>query len=143
MIRHSAKVAKSPNTNTAYNREYYRLNRTKLRKKHLANYQTNREKILAREKELRDPVAKWAYMLQYKFGITVEKYEEMFKKQEGKCLICKRPPSGRFKRLAVDHCHKTGEIRGLLCSRCNRAIGYFYDDPALLQQAVDYLGGMR
>lgn len=59
------------------------------------------------------------------------------------CGICGSAPgvahSGKPRRLAVDHCHQTGAIRGLLCSRCNTAIGLLYDDPVRLQAAIRYL----
>jgi hypothetical protein len=60
--------------------------------------------------------------LKRKYGITVEHYEQMLKHQNGVCKICKSlDPSGR--RLAVDHCHTTGAVRGLLCPNCNTALG--------------------
>ena len=58
-----------------------------------------------------------------KFGITVGEYEALLDKQSGVCAICHRAPSKR--RLHVDHNHKTGEIRGLLCYHCNRGLGWF------------------
>ena len=57
----------------------------------------------------------------------------------GLCLICKKPPLGKHTRLGVDHCHATGRVRGLLCNRCNRAMGMFEDDPDLLVAAAAYL----
>ena len=71
-----------------------------------------------------------------KYGLTVEQYEEMFQKQDGKCKICKKPSSYW---LVVDHNHKTNEVRGLLCHRCNRALGMFRDDAELLAEAIRYL----
>lgn len=79
-------------------------------------------------------------------GLSPEQYIELEQKQNGLCAICKKPEPTK-KRLAVDHDHsccpglKTcGKcIRGLLCSRCNRGIGLFYDNPILLQSAKDYL----
>lgn len=71
------------------------------------------------------------------YGITLEDYNQMFAKQNGTCAICHTPPEHR--RLAVDHDHMTGEVRGLLCSRCNRLLGNSGDDPMILQSAIDYL----
>jgi Recombination endonuclease VII len=79
------------------------------------------------------------------FGFTIDAYIEMLAEQNGVCKICERPESnrnaqsGRIKDLAVDHCHKTNKIRGLLCSNCNTAIGLFQDSPVLLRNAVEYL----
>ncbi len=63
-----------------------------------------------------------------RYGITVEQYDAMLRQQNGLCAICGRAPK-RF-RLAVDHDHETGEIRGLLCTRCNLGLGWFRDDPS-------------
>lgn len=61
--------------------------------------------------------------LKKKYGLTPEKYTDMFKKQDGVCGICKKEPL-KF-HLAVDHCHKTGDIRGLLCTKCNVSLGWY------------------
>jgi len=72
-----------------------------------------------------------------KYGLTVTQYESMLAEQGGGCAICGTKPDG--KRLAIDHCHKTGEVRGLLCSPCNVGLGHFRDDTDLLYKAVKYL----
>lgn len=61
--------------------------------------------------------------LKRQFGITLELYKEMFDRQDGKCLICGNGPHA--KSLHVDHDHDTGEIRGLLCNKCNAHLGWF------------------
>jgi len=72
------------------------------------------------------------------FGLTIEDYDQMLLKQNGVCKICgKKCSSGR--RLAVDHCHTTGKVRGLLCGRCNQGIGHFQDDSGRLLIAAAYL----
>lgn len=82
--------------------------------------------------------------LLYNYGITLEEYQTMLHKQGGVCKICKKKPSGvvgaRDRYLQVDHCHKTNTVRGLLCFPCNLGLGYFYDNPHLLRQALRYLG---
>lgn len=70
------------------------------------------------------------------FHITVEEYEKILALQGGVCAICKLPP--KKMRLAVDHDHKTGLIRGLLCSICNRAIARFRDDLERFKACVEY-----
>jgi hypothetical protein len=77
--------------------------------------------------------------LKNRFGITVEQYESIHRDQGGKCLICTAELSYMGHRLAVDHDHKTGKIRGLLCKGCNTGIGNLKDDPALLRKAAEYL----
>lgn len=71
--------------------------------------------------------------------MTIEKYNKMVSKVEGKCEICGVHESKLKKRLAVDHNHGTGKIRGLLCYRCNMAIGFFYDDIKIIKKAIKYL----
>ena len=71
------------------------------------------------------------------YGITVEEYNKLLISQGGLCCICYRPP--RKRRLAVDHNHRTGQVRGLLCANCNRGLRWFYDDPVKLRKAAEYL----
>lgn len=81
----------------------------------------------------------------HKFRITQEEYDAILKAQKGKCAICKRPPhdyrKGVLLPLSVDHDHKTGKVRGLLCKRCNTAIGLLDDNLTLVKRAVVYLSG--
>lgn len=73
-----------------------------------------------------------------KYGIGLETYEKLLNAQEGVCAICKKLcSSGR--RLAVDHSHKTGEVRGLLCGCCNRALGYVQEDKTIVSSLFQYL----
>lgn len=73
---------------------------------------------------------------QYK--LTTQQYEEMFTEQNGVCAICQQPPKNN-RRLAVDHDHKTGQVRGLLCTACNLLLGRVHDDITALQSAIKYL----
>lgn len=82
--------------------------------------------------------AKRSMHLNKKFGLTEDQYDTMLIAQNNHCATCLEPDRSN-KRLAVDHCHKTGKIRGLLCANCNRGIGLFEDDPELMQKAIDYL----
>jgi hypothetical protein len=78
-------------------------------------------------------------------GITPEIYYEMIESQENKCGLCnkeetcKDPKHDRVRRLSIDHCHKTGKVRALLCHSCNTGIGKFKDDINLLNLAIAYL----
>lgn len=76
--------------------------------------------------------------LRHFFGIDIPEYERLLASQSGVCAICACVcPSG--KRLAVDHCHATGKVRGLLCMRCNTGLGKFDDRIDLLEAAKSYL----
>ena len=76
--------------------------------------------------------------LRYAYGIDGEEYYKIFDYQGGVCFICHKKPHKM--RLAVDHDHKTGEVRGLLCKTCNRdIIGSAKDEIAFLERAIDYL----
>lgn len=73
------------------------------------------------------------------YGITGEQYWALYRYQNGRCWICQRA-TGKTKRLAVDHSHETGEVRGLLCSRCNHdVLGHLRDNPDALMRAAYYL----
>ncbi len=81
--------------------------------------------------------------LKNRYGITPQILNEMILKQNNRCLICNNPPviGGAHQNsvLHIDHCHKTGKIRGLLCHLCNRGIGLFREDENLIKKALDYL----
>ncbi len=81
-----------------------------------------------------------------KYNITPEFYKELLEKQRNICAICEtNNPCGEgnnsnhLKNFAVDHCHITGKIRGLLCNKCNRGLGFFNDDVNLIKDVIYYL----
>jgi len=80
-----------------------------------------------------------------RFGITLAQYNAMLEKQSGVCAICQKSEkvidkrSGKTNFLSVDHCHKTGKVRGLLCKECNTGIGKLKDDADLIMKAAKYL----
>ena len=79
-------------------------------------------------------------VLKRTYGITLEDYDKIYDKQNGKCAICKETFPRRGKEgLAVDHCHNKGIIRELLCCKCNTGIGNFKDNIILLEEAIKYL----
>ena len=78
--------------------------------------------------------------IKQKYGLTAEGFAAMVEAQAGLCSICTepmKPGSGTH----IDHCHKTGKVRSLLCPNCNQGIGRFLDDPTRLESAADYLRG--
>lgn len=86
-----------------------------------------------------------SYSLKRDYGISLAEYEELFKKQNGRCAICgcddksERSNNNGYKRLSVDHCHRSGTVRGLLCQMCNQGIGALEDSAGLLRKAADYI----
>ena len=72
-----------------------------------------------------------------KYGISLEDYDRMFEKQNGNCKTCGLPEINQ--RLAVDHCHETGKVRGLLCSRCNLVLGRVEENTETLWNMIEYL----
>ena len=76
--------------------------------------------------------------LKRNYGITLEEHTKMYENQNGVCAICKKPGDGKWKKLCVDHCHTTGKVRGLLCKRCNIALGEVGDNISTLQKMIEY-----
>ena len=80
---------------------------------------------------------------QKKYGITIEEQEDMLRKQSGKCKICGKDiylfGDTKSNTAHVDHDHKTGKVRGLLCQECNTGLGKFCDNIEYLKNAIKYL----
>lgn len=74
-----------------------------------------------------------------KYGISIQDYDALVKAQNGLCAICNLPGNGKYQKLHVDHCHKTGKFRALLCVNCNRGLGYFQDNSECLKKAANYI----
>lgn len=122
---------KDKKTGSEYMKQYYRKN-IEARKEQTKKYR------------LEHPGYERNCYLKRNFNITTKEYDELFIQQNGVCLICfknetSHHQNGKVKRLAVDHCHETGKVRGLLCNRCNTAIGLLQNNPVLAQKASDYL----
>lgn len=99
-------------------------------------YWANRERASARQKvynrENRAKITERNRIVKY--GLRPGEYDQMLKHQQGRCAICKKK-----RKLYVDHCHTSKKPRGLLCTRCNSAIGYFEEDVILLAAAIRYI----
>ena len=84
-------------------------------------------------------------LLRYSYGMSLDAYEALYYIQHGRCAICNTFCSSYADstpdnpRLVVDHCHKTGKVRGLLCDLCNSGLGRLKDSVELLKKAIDYL----
>lgn len=82
--------------------------------------------------------------LKRRFGITQSQYDALLDAQGGRCAICQSDtPGGRWPTFHVDHDHITGKVRGILCKKCNVALGMFGDTLAGVQRAVDYLSAVQ
>lgn len=92
------------------------------------NAQSKKNWKIANAARIRDWDRKW------KYGLEIGEFDRMLHAQSNACLICKR-----VTRLCVDHDHETGEVRGLICSVCNKALGMFGDSEEGLQAALDYI----
>ena len=94
-------------------------------------------KLGKRERTRRARRSKHNTHLEKAYGINIDDYDKILDSQRGKCAICKGGTSKRH--FAVDHNHKNGNIRGLLCARCNSGLARFMDNIALLRRAARYM----
>lgn len=148
---------RNPEKNRAIKRRWYEKNKERVHAERRAYRAANREKLDAAKRAWEKANPELVSMqrarrrvkamnarlngdLRYHYDITLERYEQILKQQGGVCAICKKlEVTARTKRLVVDHDHKTGKIRGLLCHRCNCGLGYFKDDRSLIALAIEYL----
>jgi hypothetical protein len=134
--KHASRVA-------ARKKKWRQENPEKVRAEKRRHHEKHKDKIQERLKVWREanPDYDRERSLWKNYGLTIEGYNAIFKSQGGRCAIClqKEVSGKRSKRLAVDHCHETGRIRGLLCQRCNRALGLLKDDKNVLANAITYL----
>lgn len=95
------------------------------------------QKRWRRENRLKVKLWRREGRLRKEYGMSEKDYQARLKKQLGVCAICKTAPGKQ--RLCVDHCHATGQVRGLLCDSCNNGLGRFKDSPKSLAEAIKYL----
>jgi 5-methylcytosine-specific restriction endonuclease McrA len=130
-------------------------NLTRQQRYYLKHQERLRQK--ARDKRAADPEKYKGYVRKWKaknpdrervrnlaqFGLTIEDYDAMYEAQGGVCAICKQPETsqrdGKVYRLAVDHNHNTGQVRGLLCFKCNSAMGSFEKRGIPLENVIRFL----
>jgi hypothetical protein len=140
---------------TEYHRKYYAKNRERLKEYKRKWQQENPEKRVeySRRQHARyeaDPEKYRAYFrnrrIKREYDLTEAEYAAWVVKQGGRCGICGKEPSGQWhgdRMLNVDHDHETGAVRGLLCNRCNRALGLVGDTEEAVQKLMDYLIGAK
>lgn len=118
----------------AYQREWRLKNKERLQIKNAADY---------RKRKLEKPEVIANSKFKTLYGITLEEYRQMLQQQNGLCAVCKRPETavqnGKVRKLSVDHNHKTGVTRELLCHCCNTAVGHLKEDPMIAQAITEYL----
>jgi hypothetical protein len=123
-------------------KERYRI-KEQIRKKEY--YQKNRESIIERRKNKpkTSKEKRFQYTIKHKYGITVEEYEAWYIVQRGRCYICDKPfvEGDTWRKICIDHNHKTGEMRSLLCKKCNLGLSFFDEDPDILTRAALYIKG--
>ncbi len=139
---------KNPEDQRKYQIAWRKRNPDKTAEYNQRNYDKHRELYLIRAKKwnAENPGKraanwqKWSYgrRLELKYGLTIEQFEEMLHKQNYCCAICREPFSSPRNRH-VDHCHDTGVVRGILCQKCNLAIGLLQNSPTVALEAAHYL----
>lgn len=146
------RAARSPEKNREYMREYYQRNKDRYkrtpeqqrihnenRRRRYAEDAGYRERVLADVRGV-DREVKRDWRLRRQFGIGAIEFDALLEKQGGHCAICPAEVGAKGgRRLAVDHCHQTGKVRGILCSECNLGLGKFRDDLSLIERAAQYL----
>jgi recombination endonuclease VII len=119
--------------------------RERKRASHRRYWAAHKDELNARRRERRRTDPEYREQLRVnrtrRYGISGDDYYTLLKRQGGACAICKKKPGRR--RLAVDHCHSTHWVRGLLCSKCNTGLGQFDDDVPRMLAAIAYLMASR
>ena len=116
--------------------EFYMRDK-KTGKRHSACKECDKARVKARHQA--NPERTRNNDLKRNYGITLQEHQEMYEKQNGHCAICKGEGDGKWKKLCVDHDHKTGKVRQLLCRNCNMVLGQVGDNKNLLEEMIKYL----
>lgn len=128
-------------------KEYRVANRTQKRAWANHKYQTDENYRDQRKKEVKEyrkryPHKKRESDIKRQYGLSISQLDEILSSQNNSCAICGFVDNGDKKMFPhIDHCHKTGAVRGLLCTKCNMGIGQFGDNVETLKKAIAYLGG--
>lgn len=104
-----------------------------------SRYHRDKVKRLAKRKAYYEKNKEVISIKNNRAGASLDKFNQLFLDQEGKCAICGLHQEQMPRRIAVDHNHDTGEIRGLLCDTCNRGLGLLRDNIEVLENAIKYL----
>jgi hypothetical protein len=112
------------------NKEYHKQYRLDHKDKSKEYYKTNKERLRLKSR---------AGILRRNYNITIDQYNQMLKDQNECCAICHKHKSLFKKNLAVDHCHKTSKVRGLLCTLCNQSLGSLNEDVNVINNMIKYI----
>lgn len=145
-VRDVAYVRANSEKAKAYQSSYRLANRERLRVRDRERDKHRKSKPEYRERRAELNKIQYArnrekyrnFYLKKKYSLTEQEYQQMYEAQDGLCAICGNPPNSDG-QLAVDHDHKSGLVRGLLCNDCNIGIGRLGDDVSRLESAVAYL----
>jgi len=136
-----------PEKHKERSREYHKSNRDKINKTMRKYYQKNivKMKEYSRNDRARYPEKYEDRFKKWKYGLSLKDYLVMAEQQKGKCMICDEVimGNGATGKLHIDHDHEKGNVRGLLCYKCNVGLGYFKDNPKILLRAIDYLNEIQ
>lgn len=128
-----------------YSKKHHALYRDEDNARNSANNKKHPEEMRARTRKWQEKNPERADQIRFRarlkreFGMTPEEYDLLYTAQGGKCAICERHQTEFSRRLAVDHDHDSGKIRGLLCTSCNNMLGFAHDDKKRLRRAIEYM----
>lgn len=124
----------------AKRRAYYQANKETQSAKAKARYYKDRAGNIERSKEWKrkNPTVAFNTHLKSKYGITIEDRKRLLQMQGGVCAVCEDPTFGG-KEPCVDHDHKTGKVRGMICRKCNAGLGFLKDDITVVERLLEYL----
>ena len=105
--------------------------------RHSSCNECDKERVKKRHKE--NPERTRNNVLKRNYGISLDEHTQMYEEQNGLCAICKNKGDGRWKKLCVDHDHKTGRVRQLLCRNCNMVLGQVGDNIKTLESMIKYM----
>jgi hypothetical protein len=126
----------------AWHKAHYEDNKGEINARHKTHYEENKGEINTRRRcqYHATPLIQKSRALLKRYGLTIEQYEGMYHRCSGRCECCKVPFSRVIRtRPNVDHCHATNRVRGLICHRCNIALGCVDDNPKILRALARYL----
>lgn len=133
----------------AQKKQYRIVNKEKISLRDKASWEKNKDRRLLQmriARKARGIIGHRKYSLKTEYGLSLEQYIEIYNKQNGRCAICDTmgghvmvETANQLNILCVDHCHVNNAIRGLLCHKCNKALGLLQDKIHILRNAINYL----